>query len=572
MKRDDDVVLIRKILSGDDAAFNILVEKYQESIHALAWRKIQDFHYAEDIMQDTFLKAYNKLPTLKNPNQFAGWIHTIATHLCIDWIRKHKPEIQSLECMRTEEIEESSYSRYMSEQRVIERTEYSHELVNKLLDSLPENERKVITLYYLDEMSTKEIGEFMGVSVNTITSRLQRARKRLQTDQGLLNREFFGHLLLSDNLKENIMSQFEELRNKFNSFMEQAKSDPASKEDILKEADREVDTALKGGISSELVHLAVDGLYPYMGKLGMEKRVPLLRKYMNDVEDVAERFWSHKSLVSALAILRNNREAIEEQTSLYHWSCKHAEKYMLRIVSDLNIARCWKEEGRIDDWIQLYNEASEQLKKPEVSAYSRCYFLQIGAEILRVNDRFNEALLEIEKLELALDEPSWEHYFRFWLAARTNRLLLYSKMGEWVLYNQVYIELNTYIRLELKKLAANFPINKFELFCASHNIGCCLIWSKKYKKAKRFLQIAIDLDDWNEHSYFMLAVSIWASEKDRGKAINYIKIAQDKFVVNTLNYPDSLYPTFLETPEFSDVKDDPEFLKVFGKESSIGNV
>ena len=63
MERDDDVQLIRKILSGDDAAFSILVEKHQKSVHALAWRKIQDFHYAEEIMQDTFLKAYKKLPT-----------------------------------------------------------------------------------------------------------------------------------------------------------------------------------------------------------------------------------------------------------------------------------------------------------------------------------------------------------------------------------------------------------------------------------------------------------------------------------------------------------------------------
>ena len=78
MERDDDVQLIRRILSGDDAAFSILVEKYQKSVHALAWRKIQYFHYAEEIMQDTFLKAYKKLPTLKNPNQFAGWLHVIA--------------------------------------------------------------------------------------------------------------------------------------------------------------------------------------------------------------------------------------------------------------------------------------------------------------------------------------------------------------------------------------------------------------------------------------------------------------------------------------------------------------
>ncbi|MDE0089288.1 MAG: RNA polymerase sigma factor, partial [Candidatus Poribacteria bacterium] len=276
MERDDDVQLIRKILSGDDAAFSILVEKYQESIHALAWRKIHDFHYAEEIMQDTFLKAYNKLPTLKNPNQFAGWLHVIAKRLCIDWVRRQKPIMQSLEETHPQEIDESSYTQHLSEQRMTERTEYCHELVQQLLEKLPENEREVVTLYYLDEMSTKEIGEVMGVSVNTITSRLQRARKRLQTDQERLDQEFFGHLQLSDNLKENIMSQLEQLRNKFNSFMEQVKSDPASREDILKEASNEIEDALKGEITPKLVHLVVDDIYPHMGRQGIEKRLSLL--------------------------------------------------------------------------------------------------------------------------------------------------------------------------------------------------------------------------------------------------------------------------------------------------------
>ena len=565
MEREDDVELIRKILSGDDAAFSILVEKYQKSIHALAWRKIRDFHYAEEIMQDTFMKAYNKLPTLKNPNQFAGWLHVIAKRLCIDWIRKQKMVMQSLEVTHPQELDKSSYTQHLSEQRITERAEYCHELVEKLLEKLPENERMVVTLYYLDEMSTKEIGEFMGVSVNTITSRLQRARKRLQTDQGLLDKELFGHLLSSDNLKENIMSQLEEIRNNFNSFMEQMKSDPTSRGDILKDADSEIDAALKGEITSELVHLAVDGIYPYMGKLGIEKRVSLLRKYMDDIEDDTERYWAHKSLVNGLAILKRNGEAIEEQTLLYCWACQHTEKYVLRIISDLNIAKCWKTEGRIDDWIQLYNDASEHLEHPEVSDYSRCDFLQKGAEVLRHNERFDDALLEIGKLERANKKQDWEHYFKFWLAVKLNRLLLYGKQEQWDCFNQVFTEVNMYMELEMKKLDANFPLNTFDLFCAAHNVGCCLVWSKKYKEAKRFLQIAIDLENWNEHSYFMLAVSVWASEKDLEKTLNYLKIAQDKYVVPTLNYPDTFYPAFLETPEFSDVKDDLEFLKVLGQ-------
>ena len=571
MEKEDDVQLIRKILSGDDAAFGILVEKHQKSVHALIWRKIGDYHYAEEIMQDAFLQAYKKLATLKNPNQFAGWLYVIANRLCIDWmrkqkwIRKQKPAMQSLEGTRLEEIEESSYTYHMSEQWVAERTEYCHEFVQKLLDKLPENERTVVTLYYLDEMPTKEIGKFLGVPVNTIASRLHRARKRLQTDQEFLDQEFFGHLELSDNLKENIMSQLEQLRSTFDSFMEQIKSDPASREDILKEAANEIEDALKGEITSELVHLAVDEMYSRMGSLGMEKRVPLLRRYMNDAPDNSERYWSHKSLVHSLGFLRRNREAIEEQTRLYRWAGKQSEKYVLRIISNPNTAGCWAAEGRIDDWIQLYNEASERLDNPEVSQYSRCDFLQFGAEILRKNDRLEEALLELEKLERANGKPGWRTYFRFWLAVRENRLLLYSKQEDWDRFDQVYTETNTFIEGELKKLDAGFPVNTYELIWAAHNVGCCLVWAKKYNEGKRLLQLAIDLGNYNDYNHFMLAVSIWASEKNREKTLHHLKVAQDEYVVTSYNYLDGYYSSFLKTPEFSDVKDDPEFLKVLGQ-------
>ena len=112
----DDVQLIRRTLSGDDAAFSTLVQKYRKSVHALAWRKIGDFHYAEEITQDTFLQAYKKLSTLKDPNQFAGWLYVIASRLCLNWIRKKKPTMQSLDGTSTEEIEKFSYIRYVLEQ------------------------------------------------------------------------------------------------------------------------------------------------------------------------------------------------------------------------------------------------------------------------------------------------------------------------------------------------------------------------------------------------------------------------------------------------------------------------
>ena len=208
----NDVQLIRKILSGDDEAFGVLIQKYRKGVHALVWRKIGDFHYAEEITQDIFLQVYKKLSTLKNPNQFAGWLYVIVDRLCINWLRKHKPTAQSLEATSVKEIEEFSYACYVSEQRETESLEHRYAVVRKLLRRLPESERTVVTLYYLGDMTTKEIGKFLGVSVNTIKSRLRRARKRLLDNQELLVQKVLGGVQLSENLTSQIMRQIADMK------------------------------------------------------------------------------------------------------------------------------------------------------------------------------------------------------------------------------------------------------------------------------------------------------------------------------------------------------------------------
>jgi RNA polymerase sigma factor (sigma-70 family) len=214
VERENDVQLIHAVLSGDDSAFGILVEKYQKSVHALAWRKIGDFHYAEEITQDTFLRAYQKLSTLRNPSQFLRWLYVIANRLCLNWLRKQKPakQMQSLEDTPMEEVMKSVYGRYVSEQRETEATEHRLEIVKKLLEKLPENERTVMVLHYLGEMTMKEIGKFLGVSVETIKTRLYRARKRLQEEEELLVQEVLGGVQISLSIKQNIMRKVVDMK------------------------------------------------------------------------------------------------------------------------------------------------------------------------------------------------------------------------------------------------------------------------------------------------------------------------------------------------------------------------
>ncbi len=205
---ENDVQLIHKILSGDDEAFSALVRKHQKSVHALAWRKLGDFHLAEEITQDAFLRVHKSLSTLKNPNQFAGWLYVIVDRLCINWIQRNRYVMQSLEDLPMEEIEEASYTHHVSEQLDLETTEQRHKIVKRLLQRLPESERTVVTLHYLGEMKVKDISKFLGVSANTIKSRLSRARKRLQAQgEELLVSDVLSSVQLPSNLTENIIRE-----------------------------------------------------------------------------------------------------------------------------------------------------------------------------------------------------------------------------------------------------------------------------------------------------------------------------------------------------------------------------
>ncbi|RKU34759.1 hypothetical protein C6496_19150 [Candidatus Poribacteria bacterium] len=210
--KHEDTQLVHRCLAGDDSAFTTLVKKYQKRVHALAWRKVGDFHIAEELAQDTFLKAYEKLGTLKNPSQFAGWLYVITNRLCIAWHRKQKPPMESLETTSGEEIEEMSYRHYEDEAREKADVEHRHERVNALLEKLPESERTVVTLHYLGEMTSKAIGEFLGVSPNTVRSRLQRARNRLLKEQEEMIRETLGSVYLPTTFTENVARQIADIK------------------------------------------------------------------------------------------------------------------------------------------------------------------------------------------------------------------------------------------------------------------------------------------------------------------------------------------------------------------------
>ena len=188
--KNDDAQLIQCILTGDESAFSSLVRKYQKSVHAFVWQKVGDFHIAEEITQDIFFRVYEKLQTLKNPNRFAGWLYVIAARQCFAWFEKKRIPMESLDAMPPKELEELAYAQYRAKQQDEFANEQQREVIKRLLQKLPESERTVVTLHYLDSMTCQDVSEFLGVSPNTVKSRLHRARKRLKKEEPTIREDF----------------------------------------------------------------------------------------------------------------------------------------------------------------------------------------------------------------------------------------------------------------------------------------------------------------------------------------------------------------------------------------------
>ena len=209
--KNDDAKLIQRVLAGDDTAFSVLVKRYQKPVHALAWRKIGDFHIAEEITQDTFLRAYQRLTTLKEPQRFASWLYVIAARCCIAWLRKKRLRTQSLDKTNHALLEKATYSGYFIEENERVAVEAQRDIVKKLLAELQESERTVITLHYFGEMSSAEIGAFLGVSANTVRSRLRRAQQRLKKEEPMI-REALLNFQITPSLTENIMREVSRMK------------------------------------------------------------------------------------------------------------------------------------------------------------------------------------------------------------------------------------------------------------------------------------------------------------------------------------------------------------------------
>lgn len=185
--------LVRLSRNGDRQAFEELVNMYQDKIYHLAYRMLNFSSEAEDVVQDTFLRVYMNLDRYDENQKFSTWIYRIATNLCIDRLRKRKPNY-SLDAEMPDGEGSDWYSLLKSDQETPEEEIVLSETqgqIRQAISGLPEKYKSVVVLRYFHDMSLQEIGEVLNMPVTTVKTRVHRGREFLRKK---LEPEFGGQL------------------------------------------------------------------------------------------------------------------------------------------------------------------------------------------------------------------------------------------------------------------------------------------------------------------------------------------------------------------------------------------
>lgn len=192
--RSEDALLVRETLEGNQLSFQLLVERYQDRIFGLARHYTRSSVELEDLVQDTFIKAYRRLDSFQHQSSFSTWLYRIAVNTCLDFLkRRGRSPVQAVEDPELVGSGPSDGRRSGSDLGApdarLEREEIA-EVTREALEELPEIFRTVLVLREFDEMAYQDIADTLGISIGTVESRLFRARARFKEAVLRLHPEF----------------------------------------------------------------------------------------------------------------------------------------------------------------------------------------------------------------------------------------------------------------------------------------------------------------------------------------------------------------------------------------------
>ena len=175
MTSQPDEYYIKQTLDGNANAYAHLVERYKVMVYTLSVRILKNKESAEEVAQDVFVKVYKNLAKFKGESKFSTWVYKIAYFGSLDELKRNNRQVN------TEHIDEMNEGNFGLVQDGLEYLveKERKETINKALMTLNEDERTILTLYYFEDMSVKEISKVVNLSADNIKIKLFRSRKKL---------------------------------------------------------------------------------------------------------------------------------------------------------------------------------------------------------------------------------------------------------------------------------------------------------------------------------------------------------------------------------------------------------
>ena len=174
MVEHSDRDLVLRTLAGENEAYGILVQEYQQSVFNVCYRMLGETGQAEDITQETFIRAHQRLITFDIQRPFGTWIRRIAANLSLNQLKRNQPDIQPID----DELLVSSSHPTTNPEKAQEQHE-RHQAIRRALLELPPHYQAVIELRHFQDMNYQEIANTLNLPINTAKSQLFRARKQL---------------------------------------------------------------------------------------------------------------------------------------------------------------------------------------------------------------------------------------------------------------------------------------------------------------------------------------------------------------------------------------------------------
>lgn len=609
----NDRELVHACLKGHTEAFSQLVERYKDAVYGLTLSYTHNFDVAQDITQESFIKAFLELKQLSNPTKFGSWIKSIATNLCRMWLRAQRPQVP-LDTLNEEEVL-PSVSRPKSPCQICEDREIER-IVLDAMANLSESDRQATMLFYIDGLSFQQIGDFLGASAAAVKQRVYRARKQLKEEMlSIAEESFEDHRLPEDFIHRTVkeamargracleQQRWEEAKREFQKVANTLPDRPdghwgiglaakgmmdkqlgtSSEEtewELVKEAFEELSEAYRLGARDLDTVLVLANMYGQFNK--HQERIAFLEDVVQTTDDPGQAFEIAREIISSYAAMQVHHKAVKRHRAALA-TAGQGVTTQEQLDSYMGACFAYQESGNSGEWFSKVERLLAEIPDHAISRATRARdYERIGHMYVRLG-HYQEAIdLGCKMLHL-LQDDNGDPERRLLIGNAYAVLLLrgYQGLNDQEKVVETLANAKENLRLyegewqsamsrgsaqgEEAKKSDNETYRR-HVAGGYNNLGVmCRVLGEK-EQAIHFLNHALEFEPQWGFTNVSLAALMLDVRNDRKASLAYLRHAAQHRHWALRGW---LEGQFFELEEFAPVREDPEFLAIVQSGTNI---